>query len=131
MKYLTKTDLIHINQSVVKHSTSDNFGIQYSEGLDIVSKQPMQFLFGRELYPTIWLKAAFILQKTTKKHIFNNDNKRTALLSTAFFLKINGYELNLPRKESLDFILTVTNNPDDDKIMKFIADWLQVHSQQK
>lgn len=128
INYLNKTDLIHINKRVVQKSSFSNHGIQYPEGLDIVTEQPKQVLFGHELYPNIWLKAAFILQKITKKHIFNDGNKRTALIATAFFLKINGYELSLPRKESLDFILTITTNPDDERTMKFAADWLQVHS---
>lgn len=129
IKYLTKSDIVHINQRIVQLSSFDNFGVQYPEGLEIVVEQPKQILFGHELYPTVWLKAAFILQKITKKHIFNDGNKRTALLATAFFLKLNGYDLTLPRKESLDFVLTVTTRPDDELTMQFAADWLQIHSQ--
>lgn len=67
-------------------------GIQYPEGLSLVVEQPQMVVFGHTFYPTIWLKAAYIMQKITKKHIFTDGNKRTAFLTTLLFLKKNGYE---------------------------------------
>ena len=128
MYYVNKLTFIAINNEVVKRSDKNTFGVQYPEGLDIITEQPKQVLFGHELYPTIWLKAAFILQKITKKHIFSDGNKRTALASTTFFLFKNGYKLNYTKNEGLKFILYVTNGDDTEDIMKFAADWLKVHS---
>ena len=128
MYYVNKLTFIAINNEVVKRSDKNTLGVQYPEGLDIITEQPKQVLFGHELYPTIWLKAAFILQKITKKHIFSDGNKRTALASTTFFLFKNGYKLNYTKNEGLKFILYVTNSDDTEDIMKFAADWLKVHS---
>lgn len=128
MYYLNKLTLIAINKNVIRYAGKKFIGIQYPEGLDIIIEQPKQFLFGRELYPTIWLKAAFILQKITKKHIFADGNKRTAVVATAFFLRKNGYRLNFSKDEGLKVIMYVTNSDDTDKIMKFAADWLKIHS---
>ncbi|RGW77848.1 type II toxin-antitoxin system death-on-curing family toxin [Lactobacillus amylovorus] len=127
MYYLNKLTLIAINQSVIKRARKGSTGVQYPEGLDIITEQPKQVLFGHELYPNIWLKAAFILQKITKKHIFVDGNKRTALVATSFFLQQNGYSLIFTDDEAFKFILAVTNSEDSEKNMKYAADWLKMH----
>ena len=48
MIYLTKTDLIHLNQRLLEKAGKGTVGVQYPEGLDVVVKQPQQILFGRE-----------------------------------------------------------------------------------
>lgn len=128
MNYLKKLTLIAINQNIIKRSKKGSAGVQYPEGLDIVIEQPKQVVFGHELYPSIWLKAAFILQKITKKHIFVDGNKRTALAATTFFLLKNGYDLDFDDNEGFKFILAVTNSEDSEKNMKYAADWLKAHS---
>lgn len=128
MYYLNKLTLIAINQNVIKRAGKGSIGVQYPEGLDIVSEHPKQVVFGQELYPNIWLKSAFILQKITKKHVFIDGNKRTALAATVFFLRKNGYNLKFSKEEGLKFILAVTNSDDSEKNMKLVADWLQIHS---
>ena len=128
MEYLKKLTLIEINKKVIERSKKGSAGVQYPEGLDVVIEQPKQVVFGHELYPSIWLKAAFILQKITKKHVFVDGNKRTALATTTFFLLKNGYDLDFNDDEGFKFILTITNAEDSEKIMKFAADWLKIHS---
>lgn len=128
MIYLTKTDLIHLNQRLNEKAGKGTVGVQYPEGLDILVKQPQQILFGRELYPTLWLKAAFILQKITKKHIFADGNKQTSYYAAAFFLQENGYHLKADKHDALKFILYITNSEDSEDNIRFAADWLKVHS---
>jgi len=127
MIFLTKEEYISINELVLKRSNSQSIGIQYPQGLDLVVQQPRQVIFGRELYPNIWLKAAFIIQKLTKKHIFVDGNKRTALLSGLTFLSVNGIRLNFSTDEGEDIILSVTNSQDNEEIMLSLAEWLKGH----
>ncbi|KRM84072.1 hypothetical protein FC35_GL000018 [Limosilactobacillus coleohominis DSM 14060] len=47
-------------------------------------KTPSSF-FGKKAYPTFGLKAAYYLQKITKKHLFSDGNKRTAFEATKVF----------------------------------------------
>lgn len=95
--------------------------------LDVVINQPQQVLFGRELYPNIWIKAAFIIQKITKKHIFVDGNKRTAFFSGVTFLAINGKNLNYTDDTAVTLILDVTTSPDTDDVMVSLAEWLKAH----
>lgn len=125
MIYLKKKELIAINEKILTRSSSDLIGVQYSQGLDLVIERPQQIVFGRELYPNIWIKAAFIIQKITKKHIFIDENKRTAILSGLIFLEINGYELEFTADEGEKIILGVTNSDDSEETMLSLAEWLK------
>ncbi|WP_279035597.1 type II toxin-antitoxin system death-on-curing family toxin [Lactobacillus intestinalis] len=128
--YLTRNELIRLNHDIRPEVPTDEL-VQYAPGIDVVVMQPQQVLFGRELYPTLWLKAAFIMQKTTKKHIFTNGNKRTSLTATAYFLYKNNYDLVITNKEAIDIVLFATNEEDSEENMQKIADWLKEHSQKQ
>jgi len=133
MKYLTKVDLLYLNEHVVKQVGGITYGIQSESSIDMILEQPKQVVFGRELYPTIWLKGAFILQKIAKKHAFRDGNKRTAIIATLSFLSINGYQIidDDLINNSEDFILAVTNSPDDEETMIKIAEWLEAVHEEK
>lgn len=127
MHYLTKSDFIYLNEQVVKKVGGTNFGVISDASLEAIVEQPKQIVFGRELYPSIWLKAAYILQKTAKKQAFSDGNKRTAIMASLVFLNINGYH---PIDDELinsseEFVLAVTNSPDNEIIMLKIAEWLE------
>jgi len=127
MHYLTKSDFIYLNEQVVKKVGGTNFGVISDASLEAIVEQPKQIVFGRELYPSIWLKAAYILQKTAKKHAFSDGNKRTAIMASLVFLNINGYH---PIDDELinnseEFVLAVTTSPDNETIMLKIAEWLE------
>lgn len=87
---------------------------------------PMQTFDGRELYPTLFHKAAVLLRSLIKNHPFVDRNKRTALLATLIFLEDNGYELLATEDELLKFVLKIAraHNPNRHKIKS----WLERHS---
>ena len=128
--YLTRNELIRLNHDIRPEVPTDEL-VQYAPGIDVVVMQPQQVLFGRELYPTLWLKAAFIMQKITKNHIFTNGNKRTSLTASAYFLYKNNYDVVITNKEAIDIVLFATNEEDSEENMQKIADWLKEHSQKQ
>ena len=125
MNYLTPNDLIEANRIALNGENQPFAGIQYEEGLSLICEQPQLVVFGHELYPTIWLKAAFIMQKITKKHIFKDGNKRTALLATLFFLDKNGYEMILNTEEKKKLVLDATLAEDSKEEMIKLAQLLK------
>lgn len=131
MKYLKNSDLIYINRKVLEFTGEKGSSILYPEVLSIISDEPKQVLFGHELYPNIWLKAAFILQKTTKKHIFADGNKRTAFVAAKLFLMKNGYHLRLTVKQGIALMLSATINDDSQEEMLKIAKILENHSKKE
>lgn len=127
MIFLNKEEYIAINQLVLQRSNSQSIGVQYPQGLDLVVNQPQQIVFGKELYPNIWIKAAFIIQKLTKKHVFIDGNKRTALLSGLTFLNVNGININFSANEGKEVILSIKNSQDTEEAMLSLAEWLKAH----
>lgn len=125
MKYLTEKEIIFVNKTVLNRENQKFSGIQYPEGLSLVVEQPQMVVFGQELYPSLWLKAAYILQKITKKHIFADGNKRTAYLTTVLFLEINNYKLKLTTDEGEALVMQVTLASDTEEEMQKVAELLQ------
>ena len=96
-------------------------------GLNSVIEAPKQVFFGREAYPTVWLKAAYYLQKITKKHLFADGNKRTAFEATKVFLILNGINLHFEGIKAGQMVLDVTNSPDSEEVMLKVAEYLKKH----
>src|SRR5687767_8809272 len=58
-------------------------------------ERPKATYAGRELYPTLFSKAAALLQSLTLNHPFSDGNKRTAWGTTRWFLALNGCQLRV------------------------------------
>ena len=69
IQYLTEKELVAINYAIIKHiSPTEDFGVKDSSALKVVIAQPSQNLFGSELYPTLYDKAAILFEMIIKKH---------------------------------------------------------------
>ena len=51
--------------------------------------RPQTTVGGQDAYPTIWLKAAALLQSIVNNHALVDGNKRLGWLATAVFLELN------------------------------------------
>ena len=127
MIYLTKEEIIMVNHQVLTRTGQKYMGIQYPEGLSVIVEQPQMTVFNRELYTQIWLKADYIVQKITKKHIFIDGNKRTAYLCLLLFLKKNSWELHLNADEGEAFVVQITLADDSEEEMIEISHFLEKH----
>ena len=88
-------------------------------------ERPKATFSGKDLYPTIFEKGAALIQSLILNHPFDDGNKRTAITATARFFYINGYQLKLPLKESIQFTLNI----DSHKIsFEEIVSWLKKHT---
>lgn len=81
-----------------------------SEGrLESCLKRPFTYIYGRRIYPTLFLKAAALLQCIAgPMHPFADGNKRTALAATGLFLSINGYSFIFPN-DAKDFMVSIAS----------------------
>ncbi|GGM75880.1 toxin Doc [Longimycelium tulufanense] len=55
--------------------------------------RPSATVFGDDAYPTVWEKAAALLESLARNHGFVDGNKRTAWVATWAFLEVNGHPL--------------------------------------
>ncbi len=70
-------------------------------------EMPKASMFGTELHPTIFHKAAAYLFHIVANHPFNDGNKRTGGFCAAVFLDINGINTDFSDKKYEDLILEV------------------------
>lgn len=133
MKYLTVKDIIKINAKLITTvSSGELIGLKDAAALDMAVNQPQQEVFGEELYPTIYDKAAILAINLAKRHPFQNGNKRTALVSMITFLMMNGYTTSLIQAEAVQFILNITtSNQAFDLLKEEVASFLETSGKVK
>ncbi len=88
-------------------------------------ERPKATFDGRDLYPTVFAKAAALLESLCMNHPFTDGNKRTAWGATKRFLWVNEYHLRCEPHEAADFMVFVDN---EQPTTAHIATWLQKHS---
>lgn len=90
MQYLQIEHLLKIHSFVVDE-TGGLHGIRDRGRLESTIARPQQIVFGKELYPTVFTKAAVYTHAIIFDHPFVDGNKRTAMISAFVFLENNGY----------------------------------------
>jgi death-on-curing protein len=83
---------------------------------------------GTELYPTSFHKAAALMESLVKNHPFIDGNKRTAIISAAIFLQMNGYLLKASHNELVDFAVLVAAGQAD---FNYEVAWFKKNTQSR
>ena len=126
MKWLTVNDLGIIHIQIIDASGGAQ-GIRDNGRLQSAIAAMQQAVFGEELYPTVFEKAASLLRAVIADHPFVDGNKRTAMVSALAFLNLNGYDTSpLENQELEDFAVQVAV---EHLSIQEIASWLEEHSQ--
>ena len=126
--YLSREELLSLNEQAVVE-LGGNAGVQSPRAFEVVLDQPKQVVFGQEVYPTIWVKAAYMMQQIIKTPVFVDGSKRTAGLVVLRFLQENGYQ---PVSEDYNevarnYILEMVQSDNSEETMVLIAEWLSNH----
>jgi len=101
-KNLNLRSLESLNEKAEKLFTEEWFyGVKDYEGLEALLGKVDNEFFGIVPYPTTISKATAFWFTIATKQMFNNGNKRTALLAGLKFLKLNGYDLDVKDDEEL------------------------------
>lgn len=116
--------VLEIHKAIVKRAGT-KAGVRDFSLLHSAVERPKATFQGHNLYPTIFLKAAALLQSLCMNHPFTDANKRTAWISTKRFLKVNDYHLKAKRLEAADFMVFVDNQKPK---LTQISFWLRKHS---
>ena len=88
MEYLKK-DHIFLIHSMVVDETGGMHGVRDYNAILSVEKLPKQKMFGKELYHTVFLKAAVYARTIIMNHPFIDGNKRTGMTTAFVFLERN------------------------------------------
>jgi len=124
VKYLSARDIL-VMHALVIDKTGGSHGVR-DVGLLVSAAERPKAMFGRKyLYKTVFEKAAALLESIAMNHAFVDGNKRTALISTARFLDMNGYTFTATNKHAATFVLKIVRRRPD---IETIANWLEAHT---
>lgn len=125
IEYLSQFDVLQIRTKLAAtlHTSFEELNLS---ALQSALAAPRQSMFGEELRPTIWDKAAVLLLLLIKNHPFYDGNKRIALSAVNEFLRRNGWDLTLDLAQATPFTTTIAAGRADTHA---IITWLQSHTQ--
>jgi len=124
VNYLTIKQVILIH-SIIINETGGAHGIRDHDAILILKDLPRQKVFGRELYKSIFSKAAVYARNIITAHPFIDGNKRTAMVSASVFLENNGYKITSKKGGVEKFALEIIIKKLD---LRIIAKWFKNNS---
>lgn len=123
-KYLDIEEALALHATVLGLTTG-SLGVRDMNSLLGCLERPKTTIGGREMFTSVFDKAAAIIETIARNHVFIDGNKRTAHLLGAYFLSTNGYALAPKKGEIETFMLwVVTEKPS----IPEIAAWLEERS---
>jgi death-on-curing protein len=125
VEYLTLEEVLLLHARLIQR-TGGSGGVLDMGLLESALARPRATFGGKDLYSSLWHKAAALMHSLIKNHPFVDGNKRTALTATGLFLELNGYTMTASNKEALDFTRQVVLGEIDIPAM---AAWLEIHCQ--
>lgn len=127
--FLTKEEVISAHYFMMKRmNDAEQAGVKDHGLLESALHRPQQSVFGEDAYPSIFDKAAALLESLVRNHCFHNGNKRTAYLVTKSFLMLNGYHLRMEREYAVEFVVDVAKGLHSSETISRI---LKEYSQEK
>ena len=103
-------------------------GVRDVGRLDAAICVPTQVVFGEELSPDLFSKAAAVIRSVIADRPFVDGNKRTAILAGLTVLELNNYHFDAISGELEDFAVRIAT---DHLSIAEIADWLRAHVNEK
>ncbi len=127
MRYLNTKDVLLLHHLAIENAGGSH-GIRDLNLIESAVNRPRASFAGKDLYPTIFEKAAALCQSLIKNHPFVDGNKRTALYAAMTFLELNGYKFVAEQEEVVEFGVKIDN---ENLSLAEIAAWFKTHSRKK
>lgn len=124
MIFLTAEQALFIHSRLIVE-TGGAHGLRDLELLQSAIARPQTTFDGREMYPSLFEKAAALLDSLVNNHPFVDGNKRTGIVCVGMFLRLNGRELSASQSNLEDFTMRVANSHLD---IEQISQWLENNS---
>jgi len=108
-RHLNLADLL----LVARGATGADPAVRDAGLLDSAVHRPRTTLFGEDAYPTIFEKAAALMDSLVRNHGLVDANKRTAWLAGATFIELNGWILEAPDDGAFNLVLGIAEGRAD------------------
>ncbi len=124
MQYLTEEELLVIHARLIDE-TGGSHGVRELNLFASIIEKPKMAFGGKELYPTVFAKAAVYVESIARFYVFIDGNKRTSITAAARFLFLNQYNLVASNMDIETYVLEIATGRHE---LKAIAAWLKKHS---
>lgn len=124
MSYLGYRQVLWIYRRVIEE-TGGSFGIRDEGLLRSALVRPQASFGGQDLYPTLFEKAAALLESLVMNHPFTDGNKRVAWECLDLTLELNGYRLTTSHEENFKLIMNVIERK---ATVQDVSDGLKQHA---
>lgn len=129
------SDFVHVTADQVVALNAEHCGggtaVLNRGGIEAQLGRARGGAFGQDPYPTVWEKAAVILHGLSTTQYFSDGNKRTAWLTAALFLGVNGHPLrDMPDIQAEAFVMAIATkifetDEDRERSITKAADWFR------
>lgn len=124
MNYLTREQILLIH-SILIDETGGSHGVRDAHTILHLEQAAAQSVFGRELYPTLYEKAAVYARTVILNHPFIDGNKRAGVTTASVFLENNGHLIVAHEGEIETLALRIIAEKLD---IPAIAAWFKKHA---
>ena len=121
---ITLEDVLALHDLSIKFF-GGRIGIRNMDLLKSAVTRPFQTFDNKDVYFSVFEKAAALLESLVKNHPFVDGNKRTGFLASIIFLKRNNIKLKASEAESYEFIMKVASS---EILFIDIVTWFQNNS---
>jgi death-on-curing protein len=117
--YLTADNVVELYQLHV----GDAGALTRRDLLESAVASPQASMFGEDLYPHVYLKAAALLRSIAQNQPFIDGNKRIAWIATRVFLAANGVIVRTTTTYGLGLVISLAEGRlDVDGVAAFLAE---------
>lgn len=127
INFLTLEQVLYIHEDQIE-KYGGSHGVRDLTLLESAILRPQTTFGGRELYESIFDKAAALMHSLLLNHPFIDGNKRTAIVSSLAFLEFNGFSLTATNKKLEKYALLIENQKPS---IEAISTWLKKHSKKR
>lgn len=106
IEYLTIDQVMELHDELLK-KYGGLPGIRDKNLLWSAIDAPKAAMFGQEMYPSVYQKAAAYLYHLVSNHPFNDANKRTGYAATLVFLEVNDANVSFKKEDLEDLTIEV------------------------
>jgi death-on-curing protein len=120
IEYLTIEQVIELHNEMLKRYGGLP-GIRDKNLLWSAIDAPKAAMFGQEMYPSVYEKAAAYLYHLVCNHPFNDANKRTGYAVTLVFLEVNNAKQIFKKEELENLVVEIAKGKETkERITKFL-----------
>ncbi len=125
IRYLTRDAIEELHQAIISETHDlipERSHILNPSALELAIELPKKSLYGQELYPDLFEKAAVLMRELIIGHPFEAANKRTGYMAALMFLDENGVSMQSNVDEAVDLTLRIAMDKID---AEKVAEWLK------